>query len=172
MDVETRTDPPLEAGEKDMLTAWLDWHRATLTMKINGVPDGDLRRAMVPSGTSLLGIVKHLAYVERGWFQNVFLGHDVEFPGDDDDPDADWRVETGESTADITALYNAEVAKSQAIVADHSLDDHARLDRRLRRGHASEFTLRWIVVHMIEETARHNGHADILREMIDGATGT
>jgi uncharacterized damage-inducible protein DinB len=129
MDLDTRPIPPLEAGEKDLLVAWLDFHRSTLLMKDDGVTDEDLRRAMVPSGTSLLGLVKHLAYVERWWFRQVFAGEEVDFPWTDDDPDADWRIEP----------------------TDH--------------------TLRWIVTHMIEETARHNGHADIIRELIDGTTG-
>lgn len=172
MDTDVRTDPPLEAAEKEMLTAFLDYHRATLLMKIDGVSDEDLRRAMVPSGTSLLGLVKHLACVERWWFRQVFSGEDVEFPFSDDDPDADFRIEPHESTADVIALYKDEIAKSQAIVEQaESLDEHAHWDRKLRRSNASDHTLRWIVAHMIEETARHNGHADILREMIDGATG-
>jgi uncharacterized damage-inducible protein DinB len=171
MDLGVRIDPPLEAQEKDMLVAWLDYHRATLLMKIDGVTDENLRRAMVPSGTSLLGLVKHLAYVERWWFRRVFKGEEVEFPWTDDDPDADWRIEPGESTADVIALYEGDTTRAREIVAHHSLDDHARLDVKMRRGPATDHTLRWIVTHMIEETARHNGHADIIRELIDGATG-
>jgi uncharacterized damage-inducible protein DinB len=171
MDLGTRIEPPLESTEKDMLVAWLDFHRATLLMKVDGVTDDDLRRAMVPSGTSLLGLVKHLAYVERWWFRCVFAGEEVEFPWTDDDPDADWRIEPDETTADVIALYEGEASRAREIVADHDLDDHARLDVKLRRAHASDHTLRWIVTHMIEETARHNGHADILRELIDGSTG-
>src|SRR5919106_4933405 len=99
MDLETRPRPPLEASEKDMLVAWLDFHRSTLLMKVHGLSDEDLRRAMVPSGTSLLSLVKHLAYVERWWFRQVFAGEAVDFPWTDDDPDADWRNEPTDTTA-------------------------------------------------------------------------
>ena len=145
--------------------AFLDHHRATLLWKIDGVSDEDLRRPMVPSGTSLLGMVKHLAYVERGWFQRTFLAQDVSFPWTKEDPDADFRIEPDETTQDVIDLYNQECEISRQIVGAASLDDMARHSKR------SDYSLRWILVHMIEETARHNGHADILREMIDGTTG-
>ena len=143
----------------------MDYHRATLLMKIDGVSDTDLRRPMVPSGTTLLGMVKHLAYVERWWFRRVFLDQDVSFPWTDDDPDADFRIEENETTEDIVRLYQGECEEIRAVVRDASLDDMARFEPR------SDFSLRWILTHMIEETARHNGHADILREQIDGSTG-
>ena len=143
----------------------MDYHRATLLMKIDGVSDTDLRRPMVPSGTTLLGLVKHLAYVERWWFRRVFLDRDVSFPWTDDDPDADFRIEDDETTEDIVRLYQGECEENNAVVRDASLDDMAKFEPR------SEFSLRWILTHMIEETARHNGHADILREQIDGSTG-
>ena len=145
--------------------AFLDHHRATLLWKIDGVSDEDLRRPMVPSGTSLLGMVKHLAYVERGWFQRAFLGQEVTVPWTKEDPDADFRIEPDETTQDIIDLYNQECEINRQIVGAASLDDMARYSKR------SDYSLRWILVHMIEETARHNGHADILREMIDGTTG-
>ena len=147
------------------MTAFLDYHRATLLMKIDGVSDADLRRPMTPSGTSLLGMVKHLAYVEQGWFQRTFLGREVSVPWTDDDPDADFRIEPHESTQEIIDLYQRQCQTSREIVASASLDDLAAREKR------KDFSLRWIMVHMIEETARHNGHADILREMIDGVTG-
>jgi len=149
---------------------FLDWQRATLLMKVDGVSDEDLRRPMVPSGTTLLGMVKHLAYVERSWFQSVFAARVVDFPWTDDDPDADFRIEPDESTAGIVDLYETECQKSREIVADASLDDIARGEAGVNDPRR-RFSLRWILVHMIEETARHNGHADILREMIDGTTG-
>lgn len=148
-----------------MLAAHMDYHRERLLWKIDGVSDADLRRPMVSSGTSLLGIVKHLAYVERWWFQKVFLDADVTFPWTDEDPDADFRIEPNETTAAIVDLYKAECEKNRGIVADHSLEELSKFEPR------SEYSLRRILVHMIEETAHHNGHADILREQIDGATG-
>ena len=132
---------------------------------MEGVSDNDLRRPLVPSGTTLLGLVKHLAYVERWWFQDVFMGAQVDYPWTDEDPDADFRIEPDESTQDIVDLYAAECRKSRDIIAAASLDDMAKREDR------NQYSLRWIVAHMLEETARHNGHADILREQIDGATG-
>ena len=160
-----RRIPPYGVAEKDMLAAYLDFHRATLKWKIEGLSEDDAKRSMTPSGTNLLGIVKHVAYVDRWWFQDVFAGRDCEYPWTDEDPDADFRIEPGETIESVFGLYDAECEKSRAIVAAASLDDVAA--RVKERG----YTLRWIVLHMIEEIARHNGHADIVRELIDGATG-
>ena len=163
----TRQDPPADAPEKETLEAFLDYHRATLLQKVAGLDDAGLRRAFVPSGTNLLSLVKHLAYVERWWFQAVFAGDDPAFPWTDEDPDAEFRVEPHETAADVIAFYQQEARLSRDIIQRSALDDVAK--RVGRRG--EEFTLRWIMVHMLEETARHNGHADILRELTDGATG-
>ena len=167
MTEDNRPDPPLLAGEAETLAGFLDYHRATLLWKLEGLDDEQLRRPMVPSGTSLLGLVKHLAYVERSWFQRVWAGQEVSVPWTKEDPDADWRIEPDETTADVLALYRGECDRSREIVAAaSSLDEavtHPRWGEQLSR--------RWILVHMIEETARHVGHADILREQIDGATG-
>jgi uncharacterized damage-inducible protein DinB len=152
-----------------MLASYLDYHRATLLRKISGVSDADLRRPMVPSGTTLLGLVKHLGWVECWWFQMNFAGREVDDPWAEGDMDADFRVEPNETTAGIIDFYRAQCAESRAVVAGAE-----SLDQRAARAHPRRgggITLRWILLHMIEETARHNGHADILREMIDGATG-
>lgn len=164
-----RRDPPEAAPDHEMLAAFLDYHRATLLWKVDGLSEEDLRRTMTASGLTLLGLVKHLAYVERWWFQNVFAGEAVAFPWTREDPDADWRVEPDERAEAILDLYRAEVVRSRAIVAGASLDDVARRPRTRPPGQPQ--TLRWIMLHMIEETARHNGHADLMREAIDGATG-
>jgi uncharacterized damage-inducible protein DinB len=162
---DTRPEPPYAGTEAETLTAYLDFHRATLLMKVDGLDDERLRRPMVPSGTSLLGIVKHLAYVERWWFTQVFAGQQATYPWTEDDPDADWRIEPEETTEQILRLYRDECDRSRGIVAaSSSLDDIVQHPRR-------ELSKRWILVHMIEETARHNGHADILREQLDGRTG-
>ena len=163
-----RVDPPLTGTELEMLNTFLDYHRATLLWKVSGVSDEDLRRKAVPTSTmSLLGLVKHLAYVERSWFQRWFKNEDVFFPWTGEDPDADWRIEPEETTENIIRLYNEEVEKSRRIVGAAGLDDLAA-----RAGSEGErASLRWIMFHMIEETARHNGHADLLREALDGATG-
>jgi uncharacterized damage-inducible protein DinB len=160
-----RPAPPFSGTEEEMLTAYLDLYRATMKWKLDGLAETDATRPMTPSGTNLLGMVKHLAYVERWWFQDVFAGRDCDYPWTDDDPDADFRIEAGETIASVCALYDRECEESRRIVAAASLDDIAR--RFPERG----YSLRRIVVHMIEETARHAGHADIVRELIDGRTG-
>jgi uncharacterized damage-inducible protein DinB len=162
---DNRPEPPYTAGEADTLQGFLDFHRATLLWKLEGLDDEQLRRPMVPSGTSLLGMVKHLAYVERWWFQQVWGGQEVSYPWTDEDPDADWRVEPNDTTEAVLALYRGECDRSREIVAAApALDELANHPRR-------QLSRRWILVHMVEETARHNGHADILREQLDGATG-
>ena len=162
---DNRPEPPDEGTEAETLHGFLEFHRATLLWKLDGLDDQQLRRPMVPSGTSLLGMVKHLAYVERWWFQQVWAGQEVTYPWTEEDPDADWRIGPEETTEEILALYRAECARSNEIVsAAASLDDIAQHPRR-------KLSRRWILVHMIEETARHNGHADILREQLDGTTG-
>jgi uncharacterized damage-inducible protein DinB len=169
MDTPQSIEPPASAPEPEMLSAWLDYHRTTLLRKIDGVSDADLRRPMVPSGTSLLGLVKHLAWVEIWWFQITFAGHVVEEPWTEDDPDADFRIEPSETTREIVDFYLAQCATNRSIVAEADSLDAPAL-KAIRAGSFTA-TLRWILNHMIEETARHNGHADILREMIDGVTG-
>jgi hypothetical protein len=161
---DTRTEPPPSASEKETLGAFLDYHRQTVVMKCVGLTEEELRRPMVVSGSSMLGIVKHLGFNERWWFQEVFAARDVEFPWREDDPDAEFRIEEHESAESVFDFYIQECDKSRAIVAEANLDDIAGNSK-------SERSLRWIVSHMLEETARHNGHLDILREMIDGTTG-
>lgn len=121
---------------------------------------------MVPSGTSLLGLVKHLAYVERGWFRESIANEKVDHPFAADDPDADFRIEENETAEDIFALYRQECEESRRVLAEASLDHVVDYPDRI-----AGYSVRWIVVHMIEETARHVGHADILREQLDGRTG-
>jgi len=159
-----RQDPPGSAPEKEMLSAFLDYHRTTLLIKVEGVSDEDLRRRPTVSSMTLLGLVKHLAYVERWWFQGAFAGLELAVPWTEADPDADWRIETAETTEDILSFYKAEVKKSQEITAAGDLEAIAK-----REG--VDRSLRWILMHMLEEIARHNGHADILRETVDGVTG-
>ena len=168
MTEDNRPEPPSVGGEREILAGFLDFQRATLLWKLEGLDDQQLRRAMVASGTSLLGLVKHLAYVERSWFQGVWAGQEVSFPWTKEDPDADWRIEPEETTEDVLGLYHGECDRGREIVAaTSSLDEvveHPRnRDWKMNR--------RWILTHMIEETARHVGHADILREQIDGVTG-
>ena len=164
MDQHNRPEPPHAAPPKEMIEAFLDYLRATMVAKLAGLDEEQGRRKLVPSVTNLLGMVQHLAYVERWWFQMVFAREDRPVLWTDEDPDADWRVAPELSVAEVIALYEAECARSREIVAAASLED-----RPAREG--KEQTLAWILVHMVEETARHCGHADILRELIDGQTG-
>jgi hypothetical protein len=161
---DVRTEPPPSASEKETLEAFLDYHRQTVVVKCAGLTEEELRRPMVVSGTSMLGVVKHLGFNERWWFQEVFAAQDAEFPWNEDDPDAEFRIEEHETAESVFDFYMQECDKSRAIVAGANLDDIAGNSKSAR-------SLRWIVFHMLEETARHNGHLDILREMIDGTTG-
>ncbi len=155
------------ADEKTTLEGMLDHYRALLLEICSGLSDEQLRRPIVPSGTSLLGIIKHLSFVERGWFHENVGNEAYELPFDPHtDPDGDWRVEEGETAEDVFSMYRASIEKSRQVMAQKSLDDLVEFPRR--RG----YSVRWVLAHMLEETARHAGHADILRELIDGRTGT
>ncbi len=159
-------DTPKTGPGKDTLLAILDNNRDVIVWKLDGMTRDQALLPVVASGTSLLGLVKHLAYVERWWFDDFFAGNEVAYPWTDEDPDADFRIEDDESIDDIVSLYTAAVQRSNEITARAEMDD---LSVRERRG--EHFALRWIVAHMIEETARHAGHADIARELIDETTG-
>ncbi len=162
-----RVAAPFVAGERESLAAWLDFHRATLLAKLDGLDDEQLRRPMVPSGLCLLGLVKHLSAVEHGWFVVTFARSGEPYLFDDpDDPDADFKIGEDETTTSVVAGYLRMCERGREIVAAA-----ASLDQTVPHPRRGELDLRWILVHMIEETARHNGHADIIRELIDGATG-
>lgn len=152
-------------SEKEMLWVALDRHRDAVVWKLQGLGDDDLRRPMVPSGTSLLGMVKHLASVEYGWFCETFGRETEPLPFVDDDPEADMRAEPDESAADILAFYERARAASDKVIDELDLDDTGRTER------GDEPSLRWVLIHMVEETCRHAGHVDIVREMIDGMAG-
>lgn len=150
----------VNTGEKDTLVLFLDYLRECMVAKADGLGDDDLRRSSVPSGTSLLGLLKHLTMAETLWFQHVFAGTDTVVPASD--------LEAGDTPASVIAGYQQAGATAKEVVA--TCDDLDQLGaRKGTRPH--RLSLRWILVHMIEETARHAGHADILREQIDGRTG-
>jgi uncharacterized damage-inducible protein DinB len=162
-----RVEPPLVAAERAMLDAWLDYHRDTLALKCDGLAGDQLRqRAVPPSSLSLLGLVRHMAEVERQWFTMVLGGEQVSFHYcTDDNPDAEFDDVDGADVAEAFGTWRSECADARRrAAAAPSLDVTATW-----RG--QEFSLRWIMVHMIEEYARHNGHADLLRERIDGTVG-
>jgi uncharacterized damage-inducible protein DinB len=157
--------PPFLGNEKDNLTFSLQRHRNVVVWKLQGLDDEQLRRQMTPSGTNLLGMVKHLAAVEYGWFCLTFGRQTEELPFDDNDPEADLRVEPDETTADIIEFYARACAAADDAINDLGLDAHGT------SWSGQEVSMRWVLVHMIEETARHAGHMDIVSELLDGATG-
>ena len=161
-----RVLPDRLAGERDALTQQLDFHRATLLSKLDGLDDESLRRPMTASGVSLLGLVKHLAETEHGWFVKIYARlPEADLYSTDDDPDAEFRVGPDETTDALVGQYLRSCARARAVVAAGGLDDVVPTPW------GAEVDLRAILVHMVQETARHNGHADIIREAIDGVTG-
>jgi uncharacterized damage-inducible protein DinB len=165
---EQRTDPPHVSDERTSLEAWLDFHRATLLWKCDGLTGEQLaERSVAPSTMSLLGLVRHMSEVERGWFRQFVGGEDVpDIYCSEDDPDGDFdNVDPTKAEEDL-AIFRAEVEVCRAVGARYELD---HLTRRGRRDF--DVDVRWVYTHMIEEYARHNGHADLIRERIDGAIG-
>jgi uncharacterized damage-inducible protein DinB len=159
-----REPVPFIADERTMLRSWLEFHRATLLFKCEGLSPEELATpSVLPSDLSLLGLVRHMAEVERNWFQRVFSGAEAPPLYGDDDPDADLHGADPAGAAGDLSILRSECDASRAVEASASLDD---VDR------GGGISLRWIMVHMIEEYARHNGHADLLRERIDGTRGT
>ncbi|MFJ3696371.1 DinB family protein [Streptomyces sp. NPDC090052] len=168
MTSDNRTGPPSVGSERDMLRAFLDYHRATLAMKCEGLTDEELRqRSMPPSTLSLLGLVRHMAEVERAWFRRVF---------DDNDAPMVWS-----DTTDFQAAYDA--SRSTRGEAFAAWEAEAGNSRRVEREAESldmtgyqprwgeEVSLRMVMVHVLLEYGRHNGHADFLREGVDGSVG-
>jgi uncharacterized damage-inducible protein DinB len=164
---DARPRAPREAAEREMLNGWLEFHRATLQLKCDGLTDEQLRqRSVPPSGMSLLGLVRHLAEVERGWFRRGVGGEDA--PAryySKENPDGDFDDVDSADTAEAFATWRADCEQARAAVAAAPSLDYTFADGETRS------SLRWVMLHMIEEYARHNGHADLLRERIDGATG-
>jgi uncharacterized damage-inducible protein DinB len=156
---------PLTGGEKETLHFSLNRHRDVIVWKVQGLTDEQLRKSMTPSGTNLLGLVKHLASVEYGWFCRTFVRPSDEVPFDEFNPEADMRAEPDETTAGILEYYGRARA-----AADASIDE-IDLEATGTAWSGETVSMRWVLVHMIEETARHAGHMDILRELTDGATG-
>jgi uncharacterized damage-inducible protein DinB len=156
---------PFTGGEKESLHASLNRHRDAVLWKLDGLDDDALRRAMTTSGTNLLGLVKHLAAVEYGWFCETFGRPTEALPFDEDDENADLRIEPDESTADILAFYERARAAADQVIDELDVEDEGTA------WFGDTVSLRWVLIHMIEETARHAGHVDIVRELIDDTTG-
>lgn len=164
---QERNDPPLIADERTMLEGWLDYHRATLAAKCEDLTADQLRTASVPpSDLTLLGLVRHMAEVERAWFVRRMAGLKTgPVYSTEEDPDADFHHSPDADPAEAFATWQTEIAEARKHAASRSLDEVCRT------GRGEDVSLRWIYVHMIEEYARHNGHADLIRERIDGVTG-
>ena len=162
---EAAPDPPKGLDEKATLSAFLDWYRDVVVRKVEDLDFEQATRHLVPSPTTLLGIVKHLSYVERGWFQRRFLGSDAFRAPMSERIAFEFGFEDGETVESVVAFYQQECEKSREITAAHGLDEESR------QPDSPHESLRWILVHMVEETARHAGQMDILREQIDGAAG-
>ena len=164
MENDNRVEPPTAAGERETLTAFLDYLRATVVLKSSGLPDALAAKQLLPSLTTVSGLVRHLADVERFWFLDRVDGQDaVPIRWSPEDPDGEFRVDETDSLTEIIADYESACRQSRDVLARYELDESCRGDA----GH----NVRWVLVHMIEETGRHCGHLDILRELLDGSTG-
>ncbi|MFF9110295.1 DinB family protein [Streptomyces sp. NPDC014805] len=165
-----RRMPAVDADERTMLEGWLEFHRRTLALKCEGLTDAQLRTASVaPSDLSLMGLVRHMAEVERSWFRRVLAGDGAEpiWYGEED-PDGDFHVGEADTWQEAYATWQAEIDAARRHAAAFALDD---MSKGVARAGRRAVSLRWIYTHMIEEYARHNGHADLIGESIDGATG-
>jgi len=165
---ESRVDPPTAGSERELLQGFLDFHRGTLLWKISGLTAGQLVQCSVePSSMSLIGLVRHLTEVEKYWFHRA-LG---QLPAEPkywtaEHPDGDFDLADAAQAEQDLKDFRQIVKASDEIAARYDLDDTFA-----RPGHEGDYSVRYLYIHMIEEYARHNGHADLLRERIDGLTG-
>ncbi|GAB1514443.1 DinB family protein [Actinophytocola sp. KF-1] len=162
----SRTEPPRAAGEREQLTGFLDFLREAVVLKATGLTDEQARKRLVPSElTTVAGLVAHLTYVEQYWFGVVLDGRPDPWRARfEQDPDAEFRAGMTTPLTELVENYVQECARSRAVVAARDLES------TVERGGAP-VNLRWVLIHMIEETGRHAGHLDLLRELLDGSTG-
>ncbi|MET8331721.1 DinB family protein [Streptomyces sp. NPDC005181] len=162
--------PPRQADERTALIGWLDLQRKILRWKCEGLSDEDARRPVIPTSPAMTmaGLISHMRWTEHIWLEVVFLGGDKkQNPAfDESSKNADWHTD-GRPLAELLAEYEAQCARSNEIVAAADLDDAGR-HPDFRDGSAN---LRWMLIHLVEETGRHAGHADIVRELLDGTKG-
>ena len=167
---DTRTEAPLAAtDERVLLTGFLDFHRDTLEWKCRELADGQLRsRSVGTANVSLLGLLRHMAQVERYWFREVWAAErfEAELFSRTEDPDEDWNDLAEDTGAAAVVRLRAEIEVARANIAAAELEAVFT-----RPGSAERVSARWILIHMVEEYSRHNGHADLLREAIDGEVG-
>ncbi len=164
-----RTDVPTSFDERTTLLTLLDYTRRTAIAKCEGISEENARKALLPDSPMMTvsGVISHLRWVEYSWIQVRLLGHDDEGPWTDEDPDREFHYRLQLPLAEVVADYQALAAEHDTLIAGWDLEMPAAL--RMRDGR--EFNLRWILHHLVEENARHNGHLDILRELLDGTTG-
>ncbi|MFE2597287.1 DinB family protein [Streptomyces sp. NPDC057617] len=164
----SRTRPAYTADERTQLLGWLDMQRAIIHWKCEGLSEADAHRPVLPSSPmmSMAGLVSHMRWAEHLWFEVILMGRPAEGPMFEEADDADMMVE-GIPLAQLLEEYERQCAVSDELVAAHGLDDVGRHPDFK----ASAASVRWMVLHMIEETARHAGHADAIRELLDGETG-
>jgi uncharacterized damage-inducible protein DinB len=164
-----RTDTPSSWDERTQLTTFLDYARATARAKCEGASPQDARRAPLPGSPlmTLCGLISHLRWVEYYWFQVVFLGEEDQGPWTEEDPDREMRIAVDVPLERLLAEYEEQSARYRELVAATGLDTAA--ERPMRDGRHPD--LRWVLLHLVEETSRHNGHLDVVRELLDGTTG-
>jgi uncharacterized damage-inducible protein DinB len=172
LDADPRVEPPIRADERAMIVGFLRWQRGTLELKCSGLDAAELaRRSVEPSTMSLLGLVRHMAEVERGWFRRFMAGQDAPphfNSAADRDGDFDGAVPDPDIVAEAWRIWREEIEFADRFVAE--APDLDLLGTKVDP-HRGAMSLRWVLLHMIEEYARHNGHADLLRERIDGKLG-
>lgn len=163
----TRTEPSRTGDERTQLTGFLDFLRQSVVWKASGLTDDQAHRALVPSPlTTIAGLVAHLTFVEQRWFEVVLAGRpDPWRAALAADPDAEFRAARGKPVADLIREYERQCALSRDILGNFAFTDEVTTTK------GEPLTVRWIVAHMVEETGRHAGHLDILRELTDGLTG-
>jgi uncharacterized damage-inducible protein DinB len=170
-----RVDPPLRSDEASTLRGFLDYHRDTFRWKCSGLTQEQLAQTLPPSDMTLAGMMKHLALVESGWFESTFAGGEHMPPFEDvdwdADPDWEWRTAKDDSPQDLRSLFDEAVRRADAVIDQALAGPGLEADSQRKSRSGEPFSLRWIIAHMIEEYARHNGHADLIRESIDGETG-
>ncbi|MBV9871893.1 MAG: DinB family protein [Frankiaceae bacterium] len=176
VDEHGRPHPPAAANELDTLLGFLNYQRATLEWRCLGLGPAGLNATAAASTMTLGGMLKHLAYVEHYWFGRRLRDLDAERPWSEvdwqADPDWDWHSAASDSPDELFDLWHSTVDRSRALVAEALMEgDLGQLSKRIEPHDDERPSLRWILVHMIEEYARHNGHADLIREAIDGETG-
>lgn len=164
----TRQRPAFDADSRTALLGWYDLQRGIVRMKCTGLSDADAHRVLLPTSPLMTaaGILAHVTWAEQLWFEHAFLGRTFEGPGWDDVEDSEWQVD-GQPLHALLAAFDAQCARSDEVIAAHALSD---------RGTGGQFpaasaTLEWMLLHMLEELARHAGHLDLVREQLDGETG-